>query len=103
MNLPCFTAEASLYPSSRSYYWAVNPGHSGGSIRPAAYAANNRCGCMDTYIDCSNACLRQDPTCGIVPWCPCQQDCWTFFGDCQANCSRRLLTVPPGVVRLLGR
>ena len=37
MNMPHFTADASLYTSSRTYQLARSPGRSGAMIQPAVY------------------------------------------------------------------
>jgi hypothetical protein len=37
MNMPRFTADASLYTSGRTYQGAVSPVRSGAIIQPAAY------------------------------------------------------------------
>ena len=37
INMPGFTAEASLYPTSRHYQMAQAPAQAGGAVRPAGF------------------------------------------------------------------
>jgi hypothetical protein len=104
MSTPGFTAEASLHKTSQVYR-----GYSGASALNASLPAvrgqivNPRClvDCLHTYFDCYDRCVQADQTC-IGLDCKCLDDCWTSLGNCEANCTRRLLTLPPSVVRPLG-
>jgi hypothetical protein len=105
MSTPGFTAEASLHKTSRLYY-----GRSGASGLNASLPAVRgqsfypRCwvDCFYAYSDCVHTCRRSDPRCILDDWCECLRDCWSSLGNCDANCTRRLLTLPPGVVGRLG-
>jgi hypothetical protein len=106
--MPRFTADASLYTSSRTYQGAVSPGRSGAIIQLAVdfpfFDLYNRCGCWDAYRDCLYICYQtDDPRCDALGNCPCQYDCRTSLADCYAYCNYRRLTLPPSVVRPLGR
>ena len=101
MNMPRFTADVSLYTSSRTYQRAVSPGCSGTIIQPAfdfACSFFGRCGCFYAHLDCMYDCseLFDDPT-------PCEDLCWTSYVNCQANSAHQLLSLPRNVVGPLGR
>ena len=110
MNMPHFTAEASLHKTSQLYYGyfgasgldASLPAVRGQSFYPRCWVD-----CWFTYLDCLHTCERTDPKCYPVltgtPWqCECLDGCATSLGNCYPNCTRRLLTLPPDVVRPLG-
>jgi len=103
MNMPHFTADASLYTSSRTYQGAVSPGRSGAIIQLALdfpWLDNyNRCGCWDAYLNCTYICSYIDPRVGSE----CMDNCQDLLANCYAYCRlQRLLTLPPGVVGRLG-
>jgi hypothetical protein len=54
MNMPRFTAEASLYTASRHYQMAQAPAQAGGAVRPAIVDLNcyNEC-----HISCTSDCF----------------------------------------------
>jgi hypothetical protein len=94
MSTPRFTADASLYTSSRTYQGAVSPGRSGAIIQLAL----DPCGCYGAYRGCMHACAQEIPPSG-----ECIVHCGFRLDDCYSYCrSHRLLTLPPGVVGRLG-
>jgi len=106
--MPRFTADASLYTSSRTYQSAVSPGRSGAIIQPAfdfVCSFFNRCDCFYAYLDCIHTCNQNDdPICDALGYCPwCQDPCWTSYVNCAANSAHQLLSLPRGVVGPLGR
>ena len=106
MSMPRFTADGSLYASSRTYQGAVSPVRSSAIIQPAfdfACSFFNRCDCFYAYLDCIYTCSQIDgPICDLFGNCPCPDACWTSYVNCQATSAHRLLTLPPSVVGPLG-
>jgi hypothetical protein len=93
MNMPHFTADASLYTSSRTYQGAVSPGRSGAIIQLAL----DPCGCYGAYWDCLDGCAHD------IPPLWCLDKCNFSLANCDAICRlNRLLTLPPGVIGRLG-
>jgi hypothetical protein len=108
MSTPRFTADASLYTTSRTYQGAVSPVRSGAIIQPAldfACSFFNRCGCFYAYLDCIYGCSQPDggPICDLNGDCPCLDICWTSYVNCAANSAHQLLSLPRSVVGPLGR
>jgi hypothetical protein len=58
INMPGFTAEASLYPTSRHYQMAQAPAQAGGAVRPAGFVDH------DCYTSCNSFC---GPDCKAFP------------------------------------
>jgi hypothetical protein len=102
MSTPRFTADASLYTSSRTYQGAVSPVRSGAIIQLALdfpWLDNyNRCGCWDAYLDCTYICSYTDPRVGSE----CMDNCQVSLDNCYSYCSLQRLKLPPGVVGRLG-
>jgi hypothetical protein len=107
MSMPRFTAEASLHNTSQVYYGYFGASGLNASL-PAVRGQSyfSRCGCWEAFLGCWYGCERTDPGCipveGTGLQCECQDDCWTSLGNCEANCTRRLLTLPPSVARPFG-
>ena len=107
MSTPRFTADASLYTSSRTYQGAVSPFRSGAIIQLALdfpwLNNDNRCGCLDALWHCMSICSQTDPPrCDALGSCPCQYDCRASYPNCLRHCDRWILTLPRGIVGPLG-
>ena len=102
MSMPRFTADASLCTLDRTYQGAVSV-RSGAIIQLAVHFPffddYNRCGCWDEYSHCTYICLSIDSRVDGE----CMRNCRTYLADCYAYCNYRRLTLPPSVVRPLGR
>jgi hypothetical protein len=102
MSMPRFTADASLCTLDRTYQGAVSHVRSGAIIRLAVHFPffddPNRCGCSDGLWQCLGTCLQTDRSVDA-----CLDICNSYLTDCYADCDHRLLTLPPSVVRPLGR
>jgi hypothetical protein len=107
MNMPHFTADASLYTSTRTYQGAVSAVRSGAIIQLAVdfpyFDFLNRCGCADAYLACGNICSQVDPRGSALDGDNCMFHCRTSMDNCYADCDSRLLKVPLSVVSPLGR